>query len=428
MQFDETIENELNRLHYSPKTISAYKLCLRLLSVYFPQTPLDEISFEQIKDYIAFLINRKKSSAQTIHQNIYAFRVYYNDILGKDYDVKSLPVPPKKRYISDVLTISEVRLVLETIESYKVRLALTVIYSAGLELKELLNLKPADVDFKNGYIIIKQLRNKGSRKAIIPSQLLGELENHVSKQKPTKWLIEGDAKGSQINASTLQRSFKKALSKAGINKNSTVKTLKYCYVKHLEQQGVPLRSVLQELKIYTKDSLHFYTELDTSISKVTWSPYEQISQQDEHLIDSSSLGKMLANLKDEDEKDYLLESVKCLNHGLNRPSVIFAWTAAIRNIHNRCMTHSLPSLNMAIKRHDPKAPDIKKIDDFSSIKDNIVLQACEDLGIFDKNEKGILVECLNLRNKCGHPGKYNPKPLKVAGFMEDLITIVFSKT
>jgi len=54
------------------------------------------------------------------------------------------------RYISDVLTISEVRLVLETIESYKVKLALTVIYSAGLELKELFNLKPADVDFKNG--------------------------------------------------------------------------------------------------------------------------------------------------------------------------------------------------------------------------------------------------------------------------------------
>ena len=224
MKFDELLDNQLNRLHYSPKTIKVYKGCVKLLSDYFPETPLDEISFEQIKEYIAFLINRKKSSAQTVHQSIYAFRVFYNDILGKNYDVKSLPVPLKKRYISDVLTVSEVRLVLENIESFRVRIALTLIYSSGLELGELLNLKPADIDFQNGYLTTKQLRGKGSRKAVIPNPLLEELKTYIGKQKPTKWLIEGDTKGSQLSASTLQKSFKKALNKAGINKNSTVKT------------------------------------------------------------------------------------------------------------------------------------------------------------------------------------------------------------
>jgi hypothetical protein len=98
----------------------------------------------------------------------------------------------------------------------------------------------------------------------------------------------------------------------------------------------------------------------------------------------------------------------------------------IRYIHNLLITHENRALNAAIRKHDPKARDINKIDDFSYIKEKIVLLASMDLGYFDKIQKYTLEEALNLRNKCGHPAKYNPGIKKVSGFIEDLVSILFS--
>ena len=84
-------------------------------------------------------------------------------------------------------------------------------------------------------------------------------------------------------------------------------------------------------------------------------------------------------------------------------------------------------LNAAIQKHDTRAKEIKKEDDFAYIKDSVLLMAAQELGEIDKGEKDSLEDCLDLRNKCGHPGNYKPKSLKASSFMEELINIVFKK-
>jgi hypothetical protein len=86
---------------------------------------------------------------------------------------------------------------------------------------------------------------------------------------------------------------------------------------------------------------------------------------------------------------------------------------------------SLHTLNAAVQKFDRKARTVNKVDDFAYLKDSTVLLVAKEVGEFDKNQKDILEECLNLRNKCGHPGKYAPRPFKVASFIEDLVTILF---
>jgi len=68
---------------------------------------------------------------------------------------------------------------------------------------------------------------------------------------------------------------------------------------------------------------------------------------------------------------------------------------------------------------------MKAIDDFFYAKESILLLVTQDVGLFDKNERGILEETLGLRNKCEHPGKYRPGPKKVSSFVEDVINVVF---
>lgn len=70
-------------------------------------------------------------------------------------------------------------------------------------------------------------------------------------------------------------------------------------------------------------------------------------------------------------------------------------------------------------------PDTRELDHFAYIKDDITLQAAQDLGVLDKNEKDTLKEALGLRNRSGHPGKYRPGSKKVSSFIEDVVSILF---
>src|SRR5215831_17499110 len=81
--------------------------------------------------------------------------------------------------------------------------------------------------------------------------------------------------------------------------------------------------------------------------------------------DITTLTSLVSKVPDPDIQDYLAEGLKCLEVDALRSTVVFIWTAAIREVHNRVLKHSIADINNAIKKHDPKAHTVSKIDDFS---------------------------------------------------------------
>lgn len=142
--------------------------------------------------------------------------------------------------------------------------------------------------------------------------------------------------------------------------------------------------------------------------------------------DAASLAALASSVKSVDVKEYIEEAITCLQVDALRASVVFIWSGAIRTIQETLIAKHKSSLTSALRKHDPKARAVSRVDHFAYIRDKITLLAAQDLGVFDKNERGVLEECLNLRNRSGHPGKYRPGPSRVSGFIEDLVTIVFS--
>lgn len=141
--------------------------------------------------------------------------------------------------------------------------------------------------------------------------------------------------------------------------------------------------------------------------------------------DVGTLEKLIATIPDESIREYLEEALKCLQVGARRACVVFIWSAAIRTIHVKLLDQGTKVTTDAIRKHDPKARAVSRIDDFAYIKDNTTLLAAKELGIIDKSEKDTLNEALNLRNRCSHPGKYMPGAKKVSAFVEDVTSIVF---
>lgn len=142
--------------------------------------------------------------------------------------------------------------------------------------------------------------------------------------------------------------------------------------------------------------------------------------------DVQTLRILVARITDADVKDYLEESIKCFQVGALRAGVVFVWSATIRTIQHEVLTQGDAKVNGAIQKHAPKAKHISTIDHFAYVEDSITLLAAKDLGFYDKSEAGTLKEALDLRNKCGHPGKYRPGIKKVGSFLEDVISLVLS--
>jgi hypothetical protein len=141
--------------------------------------------------------------------------------------------------------------------------------------------------------------------------------------------------------------------------------------------------------------------------------------------DVTTLEALAAKVTDPIVRGYIDEAIRCLSVGALRAAVVFLWTGAIRTLQAEAFSMGKAKLNLALVKHDPKARNVSKLEDFSYIKDATSLLAFQELGILDKGEKGTLGEALDLRNRCGHPTKYVPGEKKASSFIEDVVGIVF---
>jgi hypothetical protein len=142
--------------------------------------------------------------------------------------------------------------------------------------------------------------------------------------------------------------------------------------------------------------------------------------------DVFTLETLAAGIVDKDVSAYVEESITCLKVGALRAAIVFLWAGATRTIQENCIAVGLGAINAALLKHDKKAREVKSLDDLCYVKEALLLQIAQDIGCYDKNQKGVLIDCLNLRNKSGHPGKYSPGPKKTSSFIEDVVSVVFS--
>lgn len=141
--------------------------------------------------------------------------------------------------------------------------------------------------------------------------------------------------------------------------------------------------------------------------------------------DVSYLKGMATKIHDPLIRAYIEESIDCLSIGALKAGIVFLWAGAVRTLQEQVLVKGIPQVNAAIQVHDPKARQVKKLDDFQYIKESILLLAAEGVGVLDKAERTTMEEALNLRNKCGHPNKYDPGIKKASSFIEDVAGIVF---
>jgi site-specific recombinase XerD len=237
---------------------------------------IDEISTDQVKDFLQYIIADRNLSVSYINQMISAVRIFQKDVLGKEWESIRIKRPRRVKKLPVVLSKEEVKSMIETTRNLKHRAILAVIYSAGLRISEAISLRPSDIDSDRKQIRVLGKGNK-YRYTLLSENTLDMLRIYWRAYRPVRYLFEGQRKGDPVSKSTIQKVFKNACEKTGIKKPASVHSLRHSFATHLLESGINLKiiqSLLGHSSLRTTSIYLHVTRFDPASIK---SPFDEIA-------------------------------------------------------------------------------------------------------------------------------------------------------
>jgi site-specific recombinase XerD len=246
--------------NYSPNTIRTYKSMLQEFLEYYRELDPAKITEVQIRDYLLYLIEKRDVSISYQNQSINAIKFYYEQVLGRPVRTYYIQRPKKPKVLPNVLSEEEIQLILNKMDNLKHKCIISLAYSAGLRLGEVINLKLADIDSKRNYIIVRQGKGKKDRYSLLSTRVLELLRIYFKAYQPKEFLFEGQF-GGPYSATSIHNILKAAVEKAGIKKRVTVHTLRHSFATHLLERGTDIRYIQELLGHQSSRTTEIYTHM-----------------------------------------------------------------------------------------------------------------------------------------------------------------------
>jgi len=269
------IEQKLKLRGYSENTMRTYFQHFKeFLLFYYDSHPV-EISELEIRNYILYLIEKRKLSKSTQNQSINAIKFFYEKVLLQDRKVYYLERPMKDKKLPEVLSQEDVLSIFEALDNIKHRCMLMLIYSAGLRRSEMLNLRIGDVDFNRSVVFIRSAKGHKDRQSVLAQNMVPMLQQYLKEFTPGFWLFEGRA-GERYSASSLQQVFKQAAKKAGVKKIVRLHMLRHSFATHLLESGTSTRYIQVLLGHESPKTTEVYAHVSRFALDKIRSPLDQI--------------------------------------------------------------------------------------------------------------------------------------------------------
>ena len=121
-----------------------------------------------------------------------AIRFFFLEVLNKPVSLEEIPLMKKENKLPRVISIEKIRLMINSCKNLKHKLIIKFLYSSGLRLSELLDLKRSDVDFDNNLILVRQGKGAKDRMTLLSPSLKDDLLKYYSTYEfKTNYIFEG---------------------------------------------------------------------------------------------------------------------------------------------------------------------------------------------------------------------------------------------
>ncbi|NLO00881.1 MAG: site-specific tyrosine recombinase XerD [Bacteroidales bacterium] len=271
----------------SQNSVAAYindisKLNSFLDAGYSKITP-EKVKLEHLKSFVEWL-NEKGVSPRTQARTISGIKSFFKYLLIEDKissDPTALLESPKiGRKLPDILTMEEIdKLIdavsLEKAEGQRNKAMLETLYSCGLRVSELVNLKLTNLYFDQGFI---KIEGKADKERLVPvsSRAVEEItkytenyRNNLKIQKGSENILFLNRRGQQLSRVMVFTIIKNLAAKINLQKKISPHTFRHSFATHLINGGADLRAVQEMLGHESILTTEIYTHLDRDYLKDT---------------------------------------------------------------------------------------------------------------------------------------------------------------
>jgi integrase/recombinase XerD len=233
----DRIKRELSRRRYSSRTIDTYIGCVERF-LFSCKKPVNKITKKDVREYIEKL-SRKERAGNTLNVNLMALKFYFEQCLGRKMwiDIKYSKVPKK---IQRCLRKEEVRRLLGAIDNWKHRLMIELMYSSGMRVSEVTNVKIKDFNFEGNYGFVRNGKGGKDRIFVLSKVVKDKIMNLIDLEDLSKEsYVFVSNRGGKYNFRSLQQIVKNAAKRDGLKdwKEIHCHTLRHSFATHLIEQG-----------------------------------------------------------------------------------------------------------------------------------------------------------------------------------------------
>lgn len=282
----------------SSASIEAYLHDVELLKIFFeehhPELSISSIEWSHLQQFFNEMQEREwaVNSYVRLVSGIKSFFSYLmiTELIAAN-PMEFMDAPKVQRKLPEVLTVSEINQLFAAIdhsspEGQRNRAILETMYSSGLRVSELINLKISQLYLDLGFI---KVLGKGSKERLIPigdeavkyiTIYLKFVRSHISVQKGQEDFLFLNRRGRSLSRVWIFKIIKEVAVQAGIQKNIFPHSLRHSFATHLVERGADLRAVQEMLGHESITTTEIYTHLDQGFLRKTLEKYHPRFQAD----------------------------------------------------------------------------------------------------------------------------------------------------
>lgn len=242
-------EEELKLKAYSPSTLKTYRNEFGIFLKYLGEKNADSCTANDLRAYMLYILEEEKLSEATAHSRLNALKFYFEQLLHRERFLYEIPRPKKPFQLPKLLSEDELYRLFSALTNKKHKAMLFTVYSAGLRVSELVNLKLADIDSSRMQIFIARAKGKKDRYVNLSPVLLDLLRQYIKEYtpRPKVYVFESEQTGTAYPVRTVQQIFSNAREKAGIKKEVGIHSLRHSFATHLLDKGTDIRYIKELL-------------------------------------------------------------------------------------------------------------------------------------------------------------------------------------
>lgn len=261
----QQVKDQCKLKGYSSKTFKAYYFIIKKYLEFVVKSSLN-LNQEGVRCYLLSL--DLSTNSNRLHYA--ALRFFYREILKQEFTTAEVPIKKKEKLLPKVISKEKIKEIIKRTENLKHKIIIKLLYSTGIRLQELVNLKRKDIDFDRNVLHVRKGKGNKDRITIISENLKLDLLKYYSNELfDTEYILEG--RKGKYSKKSIQIVLKKAGKKLCIN--MTPHMLRHSFATHLLDSGIDItyiqkllgHSDLKTTNIYTHVSIRCLAKIKSPL-------------------------------------------------------------------------------------------------------------------------------------------------------------------